>query len=48
MKCINSWCDNEVIEGMGNLCLKCEDIYYDAVMEMKERDRIREETDNGF
>lgn len=33
MKCVNKWCKNEA---EGYMCLRCEDIYYDAVMEAKE------------
>lgn len=39
-KCVNSWCDNEAD---GYMCLRCEDIYHDAVLEAKEQDRIDKE-----
>lgn len=40
MKCVNKWCNNE---SDGYMCLKCEDIYYDAVIEAKYMDKKEKE-----
>lgn len=42
MKCKNSFCKNEVEEGMGLYCLKCEDLMEDARIDKDDWD-IEEE-----
>lgn len=41
-KCVNKWCNNEAD---GYMCLRCEDIYYDAVIEAQEQDRKLKDCD---
>lgn len=42
MKCVNKWCKNEAD---GYMCLRCEDIYFDAVVEMREQERKEKDVD---
>lgn len=44
-KCCNEWCDNELDEDNGNMCYRCEDLYYDAVIEAQAHDRADKDVD---